>query len=231
MTAFHLLPTRTGNAAENMAADFLLLQRYPLPEAVRFRHYDWRGPAVTFGYSQSHADVASSYLDTEVVRRPTGGGIVDHANDWTYCLVIPREHTFYGHPAPLTYQLIHEGLLSALVLQNVGASLQPAGTEPRRLAESCFHQAEPHDVILLSNGRKVAGAALKRNKNGLLLQGSIERGRLPELDWIRLERDFPQLLAKTLSAELGDQPWPEFDPDEETQLVEQFSSPEWNERR
>ena len=32
---FHVLPTRTGGAAENMALDFLLLQRYPDPAALR----------------------------------------------------------------------------------------------------------------------------------------------------------------------------------------------------
>ena len=48
----HLLPVRTAGAAENMAIDFLLLQRYPEPAAPRFRHYEWRAPAVTFGYGQ-----------------------------------------------------------------------------------------------------------------------------------------------------------------------------------
>ena len=47
-----ILPERSGRAAENMAIDFLLLRHYPRPEVARFRHYDWHGPAFTFGYSQ-----------------------------------------------------------------------------------------------------------------------------------------------------------------------------------
>ena len=43
-----LLPTLTADAAENMANDFLLLQRYPREAVARFRHYGWRGPAFTF---------------------------------------------------------------------------------------------------------------------------------------------------------------------------------------
>jgi hypothetical protein len=35
---FEILPARTASAAENMAVDFLLLQRCPAPPAVRFRH-------------------------------------------------------------------------------------------------------------------------------------------------------------------------------------------------
>ncbi|HOG93943.1 MAG TPA: lipoate--protein ligase family protein, partial [Opitutaceae bacterium] len=48
----HLLPIRSGGAAENMASDFLLLQRYPEAAQVRFRHYGWHRPAFTFGYGQ-----------------------------------------------------------------------------------------------------------------------------------------------------------------------------------
>ena len=37
-TILDLLPARTGGAAENMAVDFLLLQRYPRAGTARFRH-------------------------------------------------------------------------------------------------------------------------------------------------------------------------------------------------
>ncbi len=81
-----ILPVRRGGAAENMALDFLLLQRYPRPAVPRFRHYDWRGPAFTFGYAQKIAWVRGALPPGEPVdlcRRPTGGGIVDHRDDWT----------------------------------------------------------------------------------------------------------------------------------------------------
>ncbi|MFA5057141.1 MAG: lipoate--protein ligase family protein, partial [Opitutaceae bacterium] len=83
---FHVLPSRTGGAAENMALDFLLLQRYPPAEAVRFRHYEWRGPAFTFGFGQKIAWVRGQLppeMSLDLCRRPTGGGIVDHREDWT----------------------------------------------------------------------------------------------------------------------------------------------------
>jgi lipoate-protein ligase A len=50
--SLEILPTRTAGAAENMATDFLLLQRYPNATVPRFRHYGWRRPAFTFGYAQ-----------------------------------------------------------------------------------------------------------------------------------------------------------------------------------
>ena len=82
----HTLPTRTAGAAENMALDFLLLQRYPEPSAARFRHYEWRTSAFTFGLSQTIDYVRANLPSGEtfdLCRRPTGGGIVDHRNDWT----------------------------------------------------------------------------------------------------------------------------------------------------
>ncbi|MES1194998.1 MAG: lipoate--protein ligase family protein, partial [Opitutus sp.] len=114
----HLLPVRTGAAAENMALDFLLLQRYPEPAAPRFRHYEWRGPAFTFGFSQKIAFVRSNLPGGEtfdLCRRPTGGGIVDHRNDWTYTLVLPRGHALYDERAAHSYRIVHECLAQALV--------------------------------------------------------------------------------------------------------------------
>jgi len=107
-----LLPHRTAGAAENMAADFLLLQRYPEPAHARFRHYDWRGPAFTFGYGQKIAYVRDQLAalapgeHPDLTRRPTGGGVVDHRNDWTFALVIPR-----GHGDKLDLDHIITGLL------------------------------------------------------------------------------------------------------------------------
>ena len=114
---FHILPTRTAGAAENMALDFLLLQRYPHAETIRFRHYEWRGPAATFGFGQKIAWVRGQLAKEETMdlcRRPTGGGIVDHRHDWTYALVISREHPLWEARATQSYRLVHECLAQAL---------------------------------------------------------------------------------------------------------------------
>ena len=116
----HVLPVRTGAAAENMALDFLLLQRYPAPADPRFRHYEWRRPAFTFGYSQKikfvHANLPPEALAKggDLCRRPTGGGIVDHRHDWTYTLVLPRGHALYDERAAQSYRIVHECLATAL---------------------------------------------------------------------------------------------------------------------
>ena len=123
----HILPERTGGAAENMAVDFLLLQRYPESAAARFRHYAWRSPAFTFGYSQKIAFVRAQLpggVGLDLCRRPSGGGLVDHREDWTYTLVLPRGHPLEAERAGVSYRTVHACLAEALHLQGAAAVLQ-----------------------------------------------------------------------------------------------------------
>jgi len=236
MTAmFDLLPVRTNGAAENMALDFLLLQRYPRAGAVRFRHYAWRVPAFTFGYSQKFSFIQTQ-LPTDghfdVCRRPTGGGVVDHRDDWTYALVIPRGHPLEDLRATQSYREVHEALAAALREQGVPAVTKQAKDPAEAPAGVCFQRAEIFDVVHEPSGEKIAGAAQKRNKHGLLFQGSIWRPAAGVIvDWERFHDDFTAQLAAALQVEAAATPWPDLNEDEVSGLVEQYSSPEWNEAR
>ncbi|HWA09945.1 MAG TPA: lipoate--protein ligase family protein [Opitutaceae bacterium] len=234
----HLLPHRVGGAAENMACDFLLLQRYPQAAAARFRHYGWRRPAFTFGYSQKLEFVRASVADpsADLCRRPTGGGIVDHRDDWTYALVIPRGHPLEELRATQSYREVHACLAEALRTQAVPARTKPAvpatATAEVGPAGLCFERAEFHDVVHDLTGEKIAGAAQKRNKHGLLFQGSIWRPAAgPGVDWEKFGDDFASRLAAVLGANPDPTPWPEFNEDEVEALTERYSSPEWLENR
>jgi lipoate-protein ligase A len=239
-----VLPTRISGAAENMATDFLLLQRYP--RAVpRFRHYGWRGPAFTFGYSQKIAFVREALAKVEppfeLCRRATGGGIVDHRDDWTFALVIPRGHPLEELRATQSYREVHEALAAALRAQGVAAVTKPCVDEPASEgagagpAGVCFQRAEIYDVVHERTGEKIAGAAQKRNKHGLLFQGSLWRPAAgaggATVDWDRFEAEFVARLAVTLDSEAQPTPWPDFHEDELSGLVDQYSATEWTEYR
>ena len=51
-----------------------------------FRAYGWREPTITFGLSQPFTAVRTLLGEGDgilrLVRRPTGGGVVDHRDDW-----------------------------------------------------------------------------------------------------------------------------------------------------
>lgn len=234
-----VLPNRADSAAGNMAADFLLLQRYPEETHARFRHYGWHRPAFTFGFSQKIAWVRAQLEPDERVelcRRPTGGGLVDHRDDWTYALVIPRGHPLYDARAIESYRTVHHALADALRLQGCAAELK-ARCEPASDAEAacaapgvCFRRAELFDVVHATSQEKIAGAAQKRNKRGLLFQGSIWRPAAGAIDWEAFAEAFADRLAEALRGDRNAGGWPDFD-EELIALTDQYSSPEWVEQR
>ena len=242
-----------------MAVDFMMLQRYPHAQVSRFRHYGWRSPAFTFGYSQKIAFVRASLPageTFELCRRPTGGGLVDHRDDWTFSLVIPRGHALEEVRATQSYREIHERLAEALRRQGVAAVTKkiaaspfadevPTGAAPARARHApnhpssgeaspgiCFERAELYDVVHAETGKKIAGAAQKRNKRGLLFQGSLWRPALERpIDEARLLADFIDQLSGALNTLSTEVPWPEFNEDEVFNLTENYASPDWIESR
>jgi lipoate-protein ligase A len=233
-----LLPTRHAGAAENMAVDFLMLRRYPRPTHARFRHYGWHRPAFTFGYGQRLAEVRALLPADEgpyeLCRRATGGGLVDHREDWTYALVVPRAHALYDLRAVESYRAVHAALAEALCAMGCAAELKTR-CEPdaacATTAGACFRRAELYDVVRADTGAKLAGAAQKRTKDGLLFQGSLWLPAAGALDGEALEERFAGTLAAALGAEPQPCGWPDFSEDEVTALVDQYASAEWTEHR
>jgi lipoate-protein ligase A len=238
-----VLPLRHGGAAENMATDFLLLKRYPAERSAhaRFRHYGWHRPSFTFGYSQKIAYVRAQLPADDPVdlcRRPTGGGVVDHRDDWTYSLVIPRAHPLYEQPAPHSYRVVHAAIAGAL--QRLGQPVElKESCEPAEENETCpagptvcFERPERYDVVNTASGAKVAGAAQKRTKEGLLFQGSLARSAVAaSLDWGALESALIETISAALSIAPVETPWPDFRENELDGLIEQYSATEWVEQR
>lgn len=154
----------------NMAMDEALLDLAPELGLPVLRFYGWTEPAASFGYSQEHAEIEKLTMLRPLVRRPTGGGLVPHDADWTYSLVFPPKHTWYRIKAAESYRRVHEWLRAAFGEMNVSTILSPQ--RQKEIPGQCFVGAEKDD--LLWHGRKIAGAAQRRSRNGLLVQGSVQ---------------------------------------------------------
>lgn len=166
------LPPRSG--ALNMALDETLLAG--LDDTPLLRIYRWDQPAVSFGYFEPWKAVVASHPDQPLVRRWTGGGVVQHGQDVTYSLLLPRSHPLTNLPAGESYRLIHLAVAETLPaagwhLPELSASTSKGAAGPWR---DCFTQPVQHD--LLQAGKKIGGAAQRRTRRGLLHQGSV---RLP----------------------------------------------------
>ena len=233
----HILPTHTATPEKNMALDLLMLEAYPCPEVPRFRFYGWSLPSWTFGYTQKWStqhDIIQS-MAVKVVRRSTGGGLVDHFHDWTYALVIPATHPLFGEQAEACYKAVHSVLAGVLNTVGCPAKLKLAGEAPvaddqavnTTTLSVCFERAERYDVIG-EGGAKLAGAAQKRTRDGLLMEGSINRQAVGSIDETAFAELFPQELAKALGSEPQPVDFPEFDAKRMDALVERMGSDTWN---
>jgi lipoate-protein ligase A len=187
-------------AAMNMAIDEALLEVATAP-SIRF--YRWDHPALSFGYFGKFSDVANLASERDLVRRWTGGGIVLHGDDLTYSIVIPANDSLFAESSRSIYAAVHEAIRNALVADGKGAELasvsavcdrrnqiDPAAIDRRYNKNACFANAVRADVLV--NGQKVAGAAQRRTRRGLLQQGSIQH--------VDLAEDFPERFARELSA-------------------------------
>ena len=164
-----------------MALDEALLEATPRFGQPVLRFYGWTEPAASFGYFQKYAEVERATLLRPLVRRPTGGGIVSHDADWTYSLAFPTGHEWYSLAAIESYRRVHEWIQAAFARLKVPIEL---ALEARRsLPGQCFVGYEKSD--LLWHGKKIAGAAQRRTRSGLLIQGSVQPPPLSPVrkDW------------------------------------------------
>jgi len=171
---------QVGDPAFNMALDEALLEAAASIGQPILRFYGWSYPAATFGYFQSYQQVSSWTSMRPLIRRPTGGGLVPHTADWTYSVIIPPALEWYQCSAVESYQRLHEWVSRALMAVGIETKLTPT-TDPSGPGQ-CFVGAEKYD--LLAGQTKIAGAAQRRNKLGLLIQGSIQ----PRPTWGHRER-------------------------------------------
>ncbi|MGZ5005531.1 MAG: lipoate--protein ligase family protein [Chthoniobacterales bacterium] len=167
------------SASMNMSIDEALLESASTP-TIRF--YRWHSPALSFGYFGKFSDVAIHAAQRDLVRRWTGGGIVFHGDDLTYSIVIPASDPVFDESSIAIYEKIHRALCEAL--NKIGKHAAVAGgVDPGGLVDgiraavsasgyNCF--ANPVRADVMMDGRKVAGAAQRRTRRGLLQQGSIQ---------------------------------------------------------
>ncbi len=178
---WRVLESNHQPAALNMAVDEALLTSASQHGAPVLRFYGWSEVAATFGYAQRWSDVEQWTPLRPLIRRPTGGGVVEHDADWTYSVVIPPGHFWYALSAVESYRQMHEWIQAAFRL--LGASTELASCCRTEAPGRCFVGAEKFDLVV--EDRKIAGAAQRRNRLGLLIQGSIRPGgiRASRPDW------------------------------------------------
>jgi lipoate-protein ligase A len=210
-----------------MAVDEALLEAAPSLGAPVLRFYSWTEPAATFGYFQKIAEVERMTLLRPLIRRPTGGGLVPHDADWTYSVAFPPGTPWYQLRAVESYQRMHEWIRAAFLALGVPTEL--AADSRKALPGQCFEGHEKSDVLW--QGRKIAGAAQRRTRNGLLIQGSVQPPpiKISRADWERAMCE--------IAVEKQEVTWAEFELDAQLRAraaelaARTYSQAEYNRRR
>lgn len=209
-----------------MAWDEALLENAAASGKPVLRFYGWTGPAATFGYFQKFADVERMTPLRPLIRRPTGGGLVPHDADWTYSVAVPPGDAWYALKAVESYRRTHEWVRAAFAETQIAAELAPCCR--KEAPGQCFAGAEQFDVVL--GEKKIAGAAQRRTKEGLLIQGSIQ----PPSGVGRIQFESAM---RIVGEKVGGIRWTPWQPDESlrgraAQLArEKYSRAEFNRRR
>lgn len=202
---WYWLPDGPADAGHNMARDLALLDLAAERGVGFVRTYAWEPYALSFGANEP----ATRRYDRDeirrrglaVVRRPTGGRAVWHAQELTYSVAAPE-----GSLGTLaqSYRAIHEMLQGALMTLTDAPSFSLAASPPRQLAVdagACF--ASPAGGEVISALGKVVGSAQLRERGAFLQHGSILLGNRQELVAELTRGDAPAPGAASLRDVLG----------------------------
>lgn len=195
-----ILDTGSASAEENMRTDARLLEN--MDDQPILHLYDWDQPSLTFGYftkPQDYLDLTEiKRLGISIANRPTGGGIIFHTCDLAFSVLIPATHPLYSLNTLQNYAAINKPVAQAIETF-LNGKVTPTINECTDLQQRpSFCMAKPtiYDVVI--QGRKVAGAAQRRTKNGFLHQGSISL-ILPEQTLLKTIHD-PQIAQLMLQS-------------------------------
>jgi lipoate-protein ligase A len=168
------------DGALQMAIDELLLREV---SGVLLRDYQWAEPTTSIGFFGISSDIVTTRnneVPSSLVRRPTGGGLVEHGHgqDYTYSVVISAAQSRQLHLAPrASYGAIHRILVQILREFGVAATIAD-GAQGGDGGQACFANPVADDVLL--EGEKIAGAGQKRSRGAILHQGSVQPVDLPD---------------------------------------------------
>lgn len=158
-----------------MAADEYLFSCLSDAPVTFLRIYAWVRPTVSLGRSQQAERVVDEDFcrrkGVDIVRRATGGKMVLHDREVTYCLS-SSDRDLFGDTVRGSYRLISAALAAGLAKLGLRAAL--AGAPPEEYARGalpCF--SHPGRDELQVAGKKILGSAQKRRGGMFLQHGSL----------------------------------------------------------
>jgi len=175
-----ILDTGVNSAQKNMDIDAELLSQTRPDDPPLLHFYDWERPSGTYGYFLN----IKNFLNLEKVReqglslarRPTGGGIIFHLSDLAFSVIVPSTFPTFSPRTLDNYRFINRHVREAVKMffdTSQSPFLLSRNPPSSGLASSHFCMAKPTIYDVMIGGKKIAGAAQRRQKQGYLHQASI----------------------------------------------------------
>lgn len=177
-SVWRVLQTAPASGAWNMALDEAILEAVGQGAVLpTLRLYGWQPPCLSLGYAQPVSDVDFDQLRArawQLVRRPTGGRAILHADELTYSVIAPlREPRVYGSILE-SYRHLSQALLLGLQRLGVDAHADRVSTTaaPKTaVGPVCFEVPSTYEITV--GGKKLIGSAQARRREGVLQHGSL----------------------------------------------------------
>lgn len=161
-----------------MEMDAKLLEGLGDQEKPILHLYEWGRESLTFGYFMKPEELLNleeaEKRGIDWARRPTGGGMVFHLWDLAFSVLIPAKSPLFSTNTLDNYNLVNR-VVKDVVKEFIGGeiSLTPddASFEDPTCTHFCMARPTKYDVML--QGKKIAGAAQRKTKDGFLHQGTL----------------------------------------------------------
>lgn len=177
MDNWRLIINSPNPGAWNMALDEAILESTAnKKQPPTLRLYAWHPYTLSLGHAQPFSDVDLQSLNEkgwDLVRRPTGGRAILHADELTYSICTPEDDHHVSGNILESYRMLSTGLLKALEIAGITADSKPKNKLDKRYATNpvCFQY--PSDYEITYQGKKLIGSAQARRGQGVLQHGSI----------------------------------------------------------
>jgi lipoate-protein ligase A len=178
--AWYLMDSGVMNGCTNMALDEYLATQVELDYPL-LRFYQWQPFTISLGYNQRIQDIELEkcrHHKIDVVRRPTGGRAVLHAEEVTYAVIIPKKcEQWFQNSIRATYNFVSLALVEGLSQLGIAATLEQstlgniAYAGRSEAAIPCFSASAQNEVMF--QHRKLIGSAQRRFEKGILQHGSV----------------------------------------------------------
>ena len=190
------------NGRFNMDFDLGLVGQFGRTGMPILRFYGWKPYCISLGRNQELSDIDVALADregVEIVKRPTGGKAVLHAEELTYSVVMGTGGQSVGE----SYNLISNALVRGLRLLGADLQLSQSSADFRKLFRDpstipCFSTSAVYEVEY--EGRKLVGSAQHRFGEVLLQHGSILIGEFHKeiVKYLRIGNELREKTKKDL---------------------------------